>query len=216
MILVTPSVVAAAIGMKCGGSAPADTDESFLSVLSILTGRLEDMMSVDTLSYGEFLDYFDLAYAGVNKLQLRNGFLIKDDPVSALTDPYGNVVEPGTYDIDTNYGIITINTGVTTGRYSVQYESGFKATKVVPTELVPTPNQDYAVAINVPKWFNGLIDAVMVRWFRNIQASPRAPKEISLFALNSALNREIYSLLYMRYMRPRSGVQFVAHRGSVD
>lgn len=210
MILVAPSTVAAAISMKCGGAAPADSDETFLNVLSVLTARIEDMLNVDTLSYGEFLDYFDIAYAGKQKLLLRNGFLVPDDPVSAVIDPYGNKVDPGVYDIDKNYGVIALDTGLTVGRYSVQYESGFKVTKA--TGVDP----QYHVALNTPTWMVGIIDTIMLSWFRNIQASPRVPKEISLFALNSALNREVYSRLYMRYMRPRSQVQFVAHRGDVD
>lgn len=216
MLLISPAKAAAAIGAKCGGSAPTTDDLEFLQLLRYMTPRVEAALNVDTLTLGVFNEHVRLpAQPGFNfnsiayllppqaEIRLRNGFVVPDS--MTLLDPYGIAVDLNTVaKIDREKGVVYLDTWVY-GRYTIEYQAGFEEQE----EPLNTPDGGWIaedkVLVGIPDWIEALVVAYLTLWYRSVYLAPKIPKGQRTGWLTDALVKETMSRLYTKYERPRGG-----------
>lgn len=210
MLIIDPKVLAAAIGAKCGGSAPSADDEGMVTVLNLILPRVEDAMNVASLVRGTFTDHFFLGTPSRSdresgkpaQLRLSNGII--DKTSLTVTDANNNVLATDVIALNDEYGIVDVS-GWGRGHYAISYQSGFEPTPI-PDPIPDGFDPNSRILQGVPDWILGIAVDLVVGWWRTQKLSPSAPKNVSYAALDSALRRDIYVRVYGRYMRPRVGV----------
>jgi len=185
-----------------------------ISILELITPRVEDALNVDSLTLGEHVDRFRLpayiapTFPSLNPptptliLRLTNGFVVPD--TLQMFDAEGIEIDfTAEDDIDLHKGIITLenwNKGVIT----VSYISGFEP--ITPSPL-PTPYDEcQRVLENIPLWLKAIVVDCLVQWYRVEHLSPRLTKEMDTNFVSSSLQRIITTRIYSRYQRPRQQV----------
>lgn len=214
MLLVSPSEAAIAIGARCGGSAPSDSDPQLLSVLRMITPRVEEALGVKSLTRGTHSEVFYLnampslsssltAPRRVSMLRTDNGFLMEDDSPAyelSVLDPDGVAVDISDKTLirtDLEYGIVRLFSWVR-GEYTITYQSGFS-----PESLPIDSDPENALLLGIPDWLKAIAIGYLIVWFRIMNKMPAAPDKISYKSMMEALRGEIYSRIYSRYQRPR-------------
>lgn len=201
--ILNPADVAKAIGVQCGGSAVTGTETALLAVLDLLLPRVEDLMDVASLTYGETTDTFqyfddstDVVPHGSPYLRLSNGYIenSEDHPVTIL-DPDGEAVEPDW--IDLRYGVIKLKSWKV-GKYTVAYYSGFQSSEA-------EEEGDPVFFLNVPTWIKGVVTTLMVQFYRTNEKAFRVPENVSYGAIMEALDKELKRRVYQRWQRSRVG-----------
>ena len=211
MLLLSPSEAALAIGVKCGGSAPADDDPQLVAILNYITPRVEDACNVYSLTRTTNTDKFIVqrmpAYNSCRwpvpqevprlSLRLSNGFVVADSVV--VTDPDGEELDlTDSVDMEREMGMVYLDSWVR-GTYTVTYDSGFE-----PVAGETPADADTQVMTGVPMWMKGIAISALVLWYRTVVMSPKGgTKEISHGTILNHLHREIATRVYQRYMRPR-------------
>jgi hypothetical protein len=216
--LIDPSAAALAIQAKCGGSVAAD-NEGLLAVLDYLLPRVEDLMNVASLTYGQTTDSFTLdevvprhdAHKPV-RLRLSNGYLVnsEDAPIT-ITDPTGTVLTADDYTADLRLGVILLPVWVA-GDYTISYYAGFTATDA-DEDATPVV---HSVFEDVPIWINGVVVTLLTTWYRMMPKSLVIPEGVAYADLMNALYSELAARIRMRYMRPRTGMQFAVNSTRAD
>ncbi len=216
--LIDPAAAALAIQAKCGGSVAAD-NEGLLAVLNLMLPRVEELMNVDSLTYGETTDTFELESQVPRadtrkpiKLRLSNGYLVnsEDAPIT-ITDPYGTVLVADEFTVDLRYGVITLPAWYV-GTYTISYFAGFTATEA-DEDATPVV---HSVFEDVPVWINGVIVVLLTMWYRTIPKSLTLPQNVAYVELMNALYTELGSRVRMRYSRPRANLQFPVNTARTD
>jgi hypothetical protein len=218
MLLISPSEAALAIGAKCGGSSPTDSDPSLLAILNYITPRMEDSLNVASLPRRENRDIFEMLrkpehrcqypvdiYGIQTVIRLTNGFLVPD--TYTLVDPLGNEVDMADTDIvdvDREQGLLRLMDW-RKGYYSFTYTAGFEPAGDPPEEETPL-DADTRVLANIPVWMKAIVIDCLVLWYRTVMLKPTADKDLSYSGMIKELHREIAARVYMRYMRPRNNV----------
>lgn len=206
-LIISPTEAARLISGKCGGSAPDFDDEALLGILNGITSRVEAAMNVDTLTLGTHIDRFylnDMPTLGARgpvkaTVRLSNAYIQADSLI--YKDEDGEELEAPTAEkVDTLYGMVDIHSW-SRGYYSLEYVSGLDVKK----DESDTPIEP--VTFNaVPEWMKSVVAAFLVQWYRTMYLAPKAPKNVSYEQMMTALYRQIYSLVYPQYQRPRLGV----------
>lgn len=214
MLLLSTSEAAGAIGAKCGGSSVGAESDELAFILNLITAKVEKAFEVESLVRADMTDYARLTMPryGVTSterasIRLRNAFLTTDPVV--VTDPSGIVVEGDDkiHRINRVDGIVILKTWIT-GTYTVTYKSGYAPEEAPLPEDQPSGYvDDYRVLQNIPAFMKSIASSMVVSWFRTQMLSPRLPKDkFNSAALNQAFQRDMTSLIYGAYMRPRSGM----------
>ena len=216
MLLMSTSEAGQAIGAKCGGSAVGAESNELAFILNLITARVEKSFEVDTLTRDPLAPKIEYARLHAPRygttaterasIRLRNAFLT-NDPVVVL-DPLGVEVDPTViYRINRADGIVVLNSWMT-GTYEIHYASGFLPEEApLPGDTPVGYVDDYRVLQNIPAFMKSIASSLLVSWYRTNVLSPRLPKDkFNSTALNQAFQRELASLVYGAYMRPRSGM----------
>ncbi len=211
MILMSPADAALAIGAKCGGSSPGDTDPEMIAILRHITTQVENLLGVETLTYGSFTDRVSLTdkipHGGSlmqstvkASIRLRNAFLDAEVPL-VVTDPNGYAVTLETYVRTNNEKGMLFLSSWCRGDYLVNYSGGFH-----PAE---EPDGQDAVLQGIPEWMKLIVVDCLVLWYRvaRIALKPGA-ENFSYEQVMREIRREIAGAVYMRYDRPRLDVVF--------
>lgn len=215
MLLMSASEAALAIGGKCGGTTPDQDDPGLVSILKLITPKVEKACGVDTLTRGVFIDKFRVAdqssgYVEKKVFRLTNGFLLVDDDENPLTitDPDEEVLstvedEDLEIDMNTRQGTVSINKW-TRGDYLVEYTAGFEAPEL-PDPIPPGYDPDARVLIGIPDWMKNIVVMYLTQWYRAAFVNPRGVKEISYAAVSQAVDKMVHSAVYDHYQRRRMG-----------
>lgn len=218
MLLISPTNAALAIGAKCGGSAPTADDAAMLTILNFITPRVEDALNVESLTLEEHIDHFRLPAMNLGTtqlgpritLRLNNGFVVPDSVV--VTGPDGTEIDADIEaDIDYIQGLVHLFVWGK-GTYKVSYAAGFEP-ETEPEILPDGYDTNQRVLQDVPEWIKAIAVAALVTWYRMSFLSPKASKDLSYAQVQNALQREIATRVYSRYMRPRQSVVFGESRG---
>lgn len=201
MLLIKPSTASLALGTQC--KTPTGVgDEALLDMLRLLTPRVEAALNVYSLARGQFTDYFKPPrneYEFRLPFRLGNGFIVGTPTIAGVT-------EPGALRVNAEYGYVEVDGYLYDSKteIAITYTSGF----LVPdTSPEVHPDVAYRVAVGAPEWMEGVVADFLVSWRRNNLAQPQAPKEYGFLpTLNEAVNRDLHSRIYGRYMRQRDGM----------
>ncbi len=216
--LIDPSTAALAIQAKCGGSVAAD-NEGLLAILDLLLPRIEDLMDVASLTFGETTDTFEFEAPFISsdayrpkRARVNNGYLVnsEDAPIT-ITNPNGDVLLDTEYTVDLRYGLFTFPSWLV-GTYTITYSAGFTATEgdEDASPVVPSLFED------VPAWIEGVIVTLLTTWYRTVAIQIKVAENVAYEEVMSALYRELAVRVYKRYMRPRGDVIFPVNSVRAD
>ena len=216
MLLISPSEAATAISANCGGVSISDTDTGLISILELITPRVEGALNVESLTRGFGIDRFTLPayeaprFPAINpptpklSLRLTNGFVLSDSVV--IKDSDGVAVDTGWLDkVNSDHGVVMLKDWLQ-GDYTVEYVYGFDP--ITPSPLPSGYNADRRVLNGIPSWMKGIVVDMLSQWYRTESFVPRVPKDVSYGQLSTALMNILKSRIYSRYMRPRQNVLF--------
>lgn len=213
MLLMTPAEAAQTIGAKCGGASPDSSDPLLLEVLKYITGKIEVVLNVSSLTQNTWTESVYLTplpayWRGQREIAIRlaNGFVSPDTVF--VFDSNGDEIEEDHYKrIDNEKGIVCVEGDALVGKYTIEYVAGFP--RANPPDNPPDDfDYDALVLQNVPAWMRGLVALYLVQWFRVAKLNPNAPKDVSYRAVIDALDRSIYTQAYGKYQRPRQNCVF--------
>jgi hypothetical protein len=218
MLLIAPSEAATAISANCGGVAVSDTDAGMISVLELITPRVEDALNVESLTRGYGIDKFTLPayespkFPAVNppapklSLRLTNGFVVPDTIIIKDSDGVAVSADEEWFDhLSSDYGIVRLKDWLQ-GDYTVEYVYGFDP--ITPSPLPSSYNPDRRVLNGIPSWMKGIVIDMLTQWYRTESLNPRVSKDVSYGQLSVALMNVLRSRIYSRYQRPRQNVLF--------
>lgn len=201
MLLINPASASLALGTQC--KTPTGVgDEALLDMLRLLTPRMEAALNVYSLARGQYTDYFKPPrdeHEYRLPFRLSNGFLIGTPTVVG-------VFEPGAITVNTEYGYVELDGYSYDSRtpIAITYTSGFAVPAASPQVH---PDEKYRVAEGTPEWMEGVIADFLANWRRNNLMQPQVTKEYGFLpTLNEAVNRDLHTRIYGRYMRQRDGM----------
>lgn len=201
--LMNPSALMVSVSMKCGGKSVESDDGTVLGILGLLLPRLEDLMAVASLTYGETTDTFeffddstDTSPASNGRIRLSNGYVenSEDHPVTIL-DPDGEPVED--FFLNERDGVITLDSWVK-GRYTVTYYAGLATLDHEDDWEEGDPE-----FFDAPAWMQGVIVELFVMWNRTVPAQLKIPEQVAYAELVHQADKELKRRVYQRYQRPR-------------
>lgn len=201
--LMNPTDLAVAIGAQCGGSPVSPDNVALRTILGMLLPRVEDLMEVASLTYGETTDTFDyydastdLTVMSCNRLRLSNGYVENSDehPITIL-DPDGVAVTD--FFVNERDGVITLN-GWKKGKYTVTYYAGLKTAAHAGDWADGDPE-----FFDAPAWIVGIVVELLVMFYRTSRLAITPVKETNYEEAINSLDKEIKRRVYQRYQRPR-------------
>lgn len=222
MLLISPPDAAAAIGAKCGSSAPSADDAALTSILGFITVRVEDALGVYSLTLEESYDRFRVkAMPPQNSrrkadpdpritFRLSSGFVVIGSV--EVVAPNGKLLDLEGADIDYEMGLVHLSSW-SRGTYNVTYQAGFEPE----AEPIPPPvgyDEDNRVLMLVPDWIKAIAIGALVTWYRTMYLAPKGGtvKDLAHRSISDAIHREISTRIYGRYLRPRMDVEFAERR----
>lgn len=201
--IMNPSALMVSVSMKCGGKIVESDNDAVLGILGLLLPRLEDLMAVASLTYGETTDTFeffddstDISPASNGRIRLSNGYVENSEvhPVTIL-DPDGEAVTD--FFLNERDGVITLESWKK-GRYTVAYYAGLKTVENEAGWAEGDPE-----FLDAPAWMQGVVVELFVMWNRTVPVSLKLPEQISYAELVHQADKELKRRVYQRYQRPR-------------
>lgn len=188
--------IASAIGMTSGGSSPAASDQRFISMMDDVHSRIEVALNIPSLVYSGYVDSFDVLRDSRNSVTFRLHAAFIEEASVVVTTPSGLPASSEDYSLDREYGTLRIDYPVA-GRYSVQYNAGFKS-------------DEDGVYIDAPTWLRALTVAATAEWHRAVPSSAKMQGNVNPVEAMRPVYRYLSTAVYGRYQRPRTCVTYHA------